>query len=171
MPLCDFAMVFRSVFHKPKRSCLEKGTFFFFYKVEMKGGFPSEKKHDAVILQKPTPSPAKQLRSKVGSHPEGAATVPECDIPVTPPAPGRGRAEGLPVNPLLPSRAGLITLENFTETDHCLRTGSYFGKLCADPYGIYLFGDFSSLFNIGICWYGSAAGEERPGWKKLWSHH
>lgn len=50
------------------------------------------------------------------------------------------------------STAGLITLESFTGTDHCLLTGSYFGKLCADTYGSYFAGDFSSLFNSGICW-------------------
>lgn len=138
----------------------------------MKGRFHSLKKHNVVNLQKPTALPANQLQSKPGSQPEGA--VEQVGTPGLLGGPlrrGRGRAESLPVNPLLLSRTGLITLENCTGTDHCLQTGSYFGKLCTDPYGIYFVQDFSSLFNIGICWYGSAACEKRHGWKKLWSHH
>lgn len=37
----------------------------------------------------------------------------------------------------------MTTRENFAGTDHCLQTGSYFGKLCTDPYGIYFAWDSS----------------------------
>lgn len=76
---------------------------------------------------------------------------------------GRGRVGA---HLLLVPAVGPTASENFTDTEGCFPTGNYFGRLCTDAYGIYSY--FSpSLFNIGICWCGSAACERKHCWKNI----
>lgn len=150
MPLHDFAVAVHWVFHKPKRSCLEKGTSLrrgdeglFPQSIETQRGEPAESERrtsNAASVKNASPSR--------GTRSAARDTMRECALVWQPCHPPACQGWGPPSK----STAGLITLENCTGTDHCLLTGSYFSKLCADPYGGCFVGDFSSLFNVGICW-------------------
>lgn len=159
MPLCDFAMVFAGCCTNQSAAGWERNGFLTRrWKVVSTAGRTTT--WSACRNQLPYQQTSFSQNQAPSRRGHDADVWQPCH-------PQLARAEA--VNPLLHPERDWLPCS--TGTDHCLQTRSYFDKLCTDPYGIYFTQGFSSLLNVSICWYGSAACEKRHGWKKLWSHH